>query len=101
MLETSVISFPRSVSADPIFRQPSAAATKALSDHEVESSMPDDVFQLVDAVYSSQKDDTLLSSESRYCLAKIHKTYKQMGFGLRPDVRSRFKEIKKRQVSST
>lgn len=95
-LEMNVIGFLRSVSADPNIRAASASAEKKLSDYDIESSMREDVFALVEAVYNKQKDDITLDAESRFLLAKEYKAYLRMGLGLLPPQRERFQQIKKR-----
>lgn len=95
-LEMNSIGFLRSMSSDSNIRDASASAEKKSSDYDIESSMREDVFMLVDAVYRKQKDDPALDAESRHLLEKSYKAYIRMGLALPPTERVRFKEIKKR-----
>ena len=95
-LDMNVIGFLGSVSPDPSIREASSSAKKMMSDYEVESSMREDVFRLVEPVYRKQKDDSALDAESRYLLEREYKAYVRMGLGLPATKRDHFKEIKKR-----
>ena len=96
-LEAHIIGFYQAVSTDAKLRDASTEAEKLMDDFSIESSMREDIFQLVDAVFKKQKDDQSLDAESRRLLEKDHKSYIRMGLGIPagPD-RDRFKEIKKR-----
>ena len=96
-LETHIIGFYQAVSTDGSLRDASTEAEKRMDDFGIESSMREDIFQLVDEVFKKQKDDQKLDAESRRLLEKDHKGYIRMGLGIPagPD-RDRFKEIKKR-----
>jgi metallopeptidase MepB len=95
-LDMNTIGFLRSVSPDSNIRDVVATAQKKMSDYEIESSMREDVFKLVEAVYYKQKDDPLLDAESRHLLEKDYRASIRMGLGLQTQERDRFKEIKKR-----
>lgn len=97
-LETHIIGFYQAISTDVKKRDASTEAEKLMDDFSIESAMREDIFQLVDAAFKKQKDDTSLDAESRRLLEKDHKGYIRMGLGIPagPD-RDRFKAIKKRQ----
>ncbi|GAB7362923.1 hypothetical protein MBLNU230_g3223t1 [Neophaeotheca triangularis] len=96
-LETHIIGFYSAVSTDAKLRDASTEAEKKMDDFAIESSMRDDIFQLVDSVFKKQKDDPKLDAESKRLLEKDHKGYVRMGLGLPAGPqRDRFKEIKKR-----
>lgn len=96
-LESHIIGFYQAVSTDTALRDASTEAEKLMDDFAIESSMREDIFQLVDETFKKQKDDENLDAESRRLLEKDHKGYIRMGLGIPagPD-RERFKEIKKR-----
>ena len=96
-LESHIIGFYQAVSTDAKLRDASTEAEKLMDDFAIESSMREDIFQLVDETFKKQKDDQSLDAESRRLLEKDHKGYIRMGLGIPdgPD-RARFKEIKKR-----
>lgn len=96
-LESHIIGFYQAVSTDAKLRDASTEAEKKMDDFSIESSMREDIFQLVDAAYKKQKDDQSLDAESRRLLEKDHKGYIRMGLGIPAGPkRDRFKEIKKR-----
>ena len=96
-LETHIIGFYQAVSTDAALRDASTEAEKKMDDFAIESSMREDIFQLVDEVFKKQKDDQSLDSESRRLLEKDHKGYIRMGLGIPAGPqRERFKAIKKR-----
>lgn len=95
-LGMNVIGFLGSVSADAKIRDASTSSQKRMSDYDTESSMREDVFQLVEAVYRKQKDDPALDAESRRLLEKEYKACIRMGLGLPPQHQERFQQIKKR-----
>jgi metallopeptidase MepB len=96
-LEAHIIGFYQAVSTDAKLRDASTEAEKKMDDFGIDSSMREDIFQLVDEVFKKQKDDQSLDSESRRLLEKDHKGYIRMGLGI-PSAsdRDRFKAIKKR-----
>lgn len=96
-LESHIITFYQAVSTDAALRDASTEVEKKLDDFGIEASMREDFFQLVDAVFQKQKDDTSLDGESRRLLEKDHKGYIRMGLGIPAGPqRDRFKDIKKR-----
>ncbi|EME79322.1 uncharacterized protein MYCFIDRAFT_57655 [Pseudocercospora fijiensis CIRAD86] len=95
-LDAHIIGFYQAVSTDAEIRDASTEAEKQVDDFSIESSMREDIFTLVDAVYKKQKDDQSLDPESRRLLEKEHKGFIQMGLGIPAGKqRDRFKEIKK------
>lgn len=93
-LETHIIGFYQAVSTDKALRDASSEAEKLLDDFGIESSMREDVFKLVDAVF---KKGEKLDPESQRLLEKDHKSYIRNGLGVPAGPRrDRFKEIKKR-----
>lgn len=98
-LESHILGFYQSVSANQDLRNASTESEKLFDDFSIEASMREDVFDLVKAAL--QKGDKL-DPESQRLLEKEHKSYIRNGLGIPagPD-RERFKEIKKRlsQVS--
>lgn len=95
-LELYPIGFLRSVSTDPDIRNAAASAEKQFSDYKIDSSTREDVFKLVDAVYTKQKNDPALDAESRYLLEKEYNCSIHTGLALLPRQRDRLKEINKR-----
>ncbi|KAI6834696.1 metallopeptidase MepB [Hortaea werneckii] len=96
-LESHIIGFYQAVSTDAKLRDASTEAEKLMDDFAIEASMREDIFQLVDATFKKQKDDTSLDNESRRLLEKDHKGYIRMGLGIPAgEQRDRFKAIKKR-----
>ena len=94
-LEAHIIGFYQAVSTNQQLRDASTEAEKLLDDFSIESSMREDVYQLVDAVLKN--GSAKLDPESQRLLEKDHKTYIRNGLGLPAGPkRDRFKEIKKR-----
>ncbi|KAI9851075.1 MAG: hypothetical protein M1838_004507 [Thelocarpon superellum] len=95
-----IICFYQAVSADQALRDASTEAENLLNEFDIESSMREDVFQLVDA---TKKKNETLAPESQRLLDKVHKGYIQYGLGIPAGPkRDRFKEIKQRlsQIST-
>ena len=93
-IESHIIGFYQAVSTDQKLRDASTEAEKLLDDFGIESSMRQDVFDLVDAVL---KKNEALDPESRRLLEKDHKSYIRNGLNVPAGPqRDRFKEIKKR-----
>ena len=93
-LEAHIIGFYQAVSTDQALRDSSTEADKLLDDFAIESSMREDVYQLVDAAL---KKGEKLDAESQRLLEKERKSYIQNGLGIPAGPkRDRFKEIKKR-----
>ncbi|KAF2019409.1 thimet oligopeptidase-like protein [Aaosphaeria arxii CBS 175.79] len=92
--EAHIIGFFQAVSTDKKLRDASTEAEKLLDDFVIESSMREDVFNLVDAVAQKKEE---LDPESARLLEKDHKSYIRNGLGIPAGPkRDRFKEIKKR-----
>ncbi|KAF4552950.1 Peptidase family M3-like protein 1 [Elsinoe fawcettii] len=93
-IESHIIGFYQAVSTDPKLRDASTEAEKLLDDFSIESSMREDVFQLLQGVLDKKEK---LDSESQRLLEKSHKGYVRMGLNIPAGPkRDRFKEIKKR-----
>lgn len=93
-LESHIIGFYSAVSTDSKLRDASIEAEKEMDDFGIESSMREDIFQLVDAALKNSKD---LDPESQRLLEKDHKGFVRMGLNVPAGPkRDRFKEIKKR-----
>ena len=93
-LEARILGFYQAVSTDQGLRDASTEADKLLDDLSIESSMREDVFNLVDAAL---KKGEKLDPESQRLLEKEHKNYVRNGLSLPAGPkRDRFKEIKKR-----
>lgn len=93
-IESHIIGFYQAVSTDRELRDASTEAEKLLDDFGIESSMREDIFNLVDAVLEKKES---LDPESQRLLEKDHKSYIRNGLGIPAGpARDRFKEIKKR-----
>ena len=93
-LESHILGFYQAVSPDKALRDASTEADKLLDEFSIESSMREDVFELVEAVF---KKDEALDPESRRLLEKNRKNYIRNGLNLSAGPkRDRFKDIKKR-----
>lgn len=96
-LESSIVGFYQAVSTDPELRDASTEAEKKMDKFGIDSSMREDLFRLVEAVHTKQKDDQKLDAESRRLLEKDYKGYIKMGLGIpKGEKRDRFKAIKER-----
>jgi metallopeptidase MepB len=93
-LQTSILSFYQAVSADSKLRDASSKAEEIMDEANIEASMREDVFKLVEAVWKKGED---LDPESKRLLEKEYKSYIRNGLGIPAgEKRDRFKEIKKR-----
>nr|POE82460.1 saccharolysin [Quercus suber] len=96
-LSSHILGFYQAISTNAKLRDASTEAETKLEEHNIESSMREDIFNLVDAVYQKQKDDPKLDPESRRLLDKYRKGYISMGLNIPAGPkRDRFKEIQKR-----
>lgn len=98
--KSHILAFYQSVSAEQALRDASTEAENLMDEFDIESSMREDVFKLVDA--AMQKKESL-DPESQRLLEKTRKGYIQYGLGIPAGPkRDRFKEIKKRlsQIST-
>jgi metallopeptidase MepB len=100
-LATRIIGFYQAVSTDSGLRDASSKAEEVMDEANIEMSMREDVFRLVDAVYKKSEGDKGLGrglgSESWRLLEKERKSFIRMGLGIeKGPKRDRFKEIKKR-----
>lgn len=93
-IEAHILGFYQAVSTEKELRDASTEAEKLLDDFGIESSMREDVYNLVDAVVKKGEE---LDPESKRLLEKDHKAYIRNGLGVPAGPkRDRFKEIKKR-----
>lgn len=93
-IESHIIGFYNAVSTNKELRDASSEAEQLLDDFGIESSMREDVFNLVDAVL---KKKAQLDPESQRLLEKDHKSFIRNGLSLPAGPkRDRFKEIKQR-----
>lgn len=93
-IESHIIGFYNAVSTNKELRDASSEAEQLLDDFGIESSMREDVFNLVDAVF---KRGEKLDPESQRLLEKDHKSFIRNGLSLPAGAkRDRFKEIKQR-----
>lgn len=93
-IESHIIGFYNAVSTNKELRDASSEAEQLLDDFGIESSMREDVFNLVDAVL---KKGAQLDPESQRLLDKDHKSFIRNGLSLPAgEKRERFKEIKQR-----
>ncbi|WYZ34033.1 hypothetical protein EsH8_I_000309 [Colletotrichum jinshuiense] len=98
-LESTLLLFYNAVSPSPEVRDASAKARSILRDFEVESSMNEQVFELVHAVANG---DEHLDPEARNYLAKKHKEFVKNGLRIPSGPqRDRFKEIRSRIAALT
>ena len=92
-LESHIIGFYQAVSLDPALRNASTEAEKVMDNFFIESSMREDLFQLVDATTKKKES---LDPESQRLLEKEYKGYVRNGLNLPVGPqRDRFKAIKK------
>jgi metallopeptidase MepB len=93
-IESHIIGFYNAVSTNKELRDASSEAEQMLDDFGIETSMREDVFNLVDAVLKNKEN---LDPESQRLLEKDHKTFIRNGLSLPAGPkRDRFKEIKQR-----
>jgi metallopeptidase MepB len=93
---TRIQGFYQYVSADSTLRDASTEAEKLLDEFNIECSMREDIFKLVDGAWS-RKDSENLDPESLRILDKDRKGFIKMGLNIPAgDQRDRFKAIKKR-----
>ena len=93
-LENHIIGFYQSVSTNQELRDASTKAEEMMDDFSIESSMREDIYNLVEAAL---KKGEKLDPESQRLLEKTHKAYIRSGLGLPAGPkRDRYKEIKKR-----
>jgi metallopeptidase MepB len=97
-LENRIIGFYQAVSMDSDLRDASSKAEEIMDEFNIEASMREDVFKLVDAAWKKAKDgNSGLDGESLRLLEKERKSYIRNGLGIEAGPkRDRFKEIKKR-----
>jgi metallopeptidase MepB len=85
------------VSTDSELRDASSKAEEMMDEFNIEASMREDIFKLVDAAWKREAEKTELDGESKRLLEKEWKSYVRNGLGIeKGPKRDRFKEIKKR-----
>ncbi|KZM28219.1 Saccharolysin [Ascochyta rabiei] len=93
-IESHIIGFYNAVSTSKELRDASSEAEQLLDDFGIESSMREDVFQLVDKVLKAKEQ---LDPESQRLLEKDHKSFIRNGLNIPAgEKRDRFKAIKQR-----
>jgi metallopeptidase MepB len=93
-LQDRIISFYQVVSGDSQLRTASSLAEQIIDEFQIEASMREDIFKLVDTVH---KNSAKLDPESQMLLEKTRKSYIANGLGIPAGLqRDRFKVIKKR-----
>lgn len=93
-LEAHIIGFYQAVSTNQSLRDASTEAERLLDDFSIESSMREDVYNVVEAAFHKGEK---LDPESQRLLEKERKNYIRNGLGIPAGPkRDRFKEIKKR-----
>ncbi|KAH6666274.1 putative Saccharolysin [Halenospora varia] len=93
-LKGRLLGFYQAVSGDSKLRDASSKAEEIMDEFNIEASMREDIFKLVDAAYNKKES---LDPESQRLLEKERKSYIRNGLGIeKGEKRDRFKEIKKR-----
>ncbi|KAH8659341.1 putative Saccharolysin [Tricladium varicosporioides] len=93
-LKGRILGFYQAVSGDSKLRDASSKAEEIMDEFNIEASMREDIFKLVDAAYNKKET---LDPESQRLLEKERKSYIRNGLGIeKGEKRDRFKEIKKR-----
>ncbi|KAE9363181.1 putative Saccharolysin [Stipitochalara longipes BDJ] len=96
-LSSRIIGFYQAVSTDSELRDASSKAEEMMDEFNIEASMREDIFKLVDAAWKREAEKTELDGESKRLLEKEWKSYVRNGLGIeKGPKRDRFKEIKKR-----
>ncbi|WQF78685.1 Putative peptidase M3A/M3B catalytic domain, neurolysin/Thimet oligopeptidase, domain 2 [Colletotrichum destructivum] len=99
---STLLLFHNAVSPSPEVRDASAKARSILREFELECSMNEDLFRLVDAVYNNSGEVQGLEPEARNYLNKKHKEFVKNGLRIPAGPkRDRFKEIRSRIESLT
>jgi metallopeptidase MepB len=98
MLERRIIGFYQDVSTNSDLRDASSEAQQIIEECDIEVSMREDIFVLVQAVWDKlQQGGSGLDGESLRLLEKERKNYIRNGLGIeKGSKRDRFKEIKRR-----
>lgn len=97
ILGERILRFYVSASTDPELREASRQAGALLDAFDVETSMREDLFALVDAVLTNGANDETIDAESWYLLERLHQDHARSGLNIPPGpARDRFRSIKKR-----
>lgn len=93
-LQNRIIGFYQAVSGDPALRDASSKAEEIMDEFQIEASMREDIFKLVEAVVAKKEQ---LDPESQRLLERERKSYITNGLGIPAGPqRERYKEIRKR-----
>lgn len=93
-LQNRIIGFYQAVSGDPSLRDASSKAEEIMDEFQIEASMREDIFKLVEAVVAKKEK---LDPESQRLLERERKSYITNGLGIPAGPqRERYKEIRKR-----
>jgi metallopeptidase MepB len=95
-ISTTMIYFYPKVASDPDLREACRRAEDEVDEYDIESSMREDIFKLVDVLHE-KRDSLGLGREDLRLVKRMHKAYISDGLGLPAGpVRTRFTEIRKR-----
>lgn len=94
-LKTNTADFYQYVSANADLRAASTKSTAALGEYDVESSMREDYFKLLDAAFQT-RDSQKLGVEAKYLLEYRHAILSRKGLLLQGEARDKFSELSKR-----
>lgn len=93
-LQNRIIGFYQAVSGDAALRDASSKAEEIMDEFQIEASMREDIFKLVEAVVAKKEK---LDPESQRLLERERKSYITNGLGIPAGPqRERYKEIRKR-----
>lgn len=99
-LTSRIIGFYQAVSTDSELRDASSKAEEIMDEFNIETSMREDIYALVEAAWEKEqaaKGESKLDGEDLRLLEKERKSYIRNGLGIeKGEKRDRFKEIKKR-----
>ncbi|KAJ2773282.1 metalloendopeptidase, partial [Coemansia nantahalensis] len=94
--EYGVVTFLQNVSTDKEVRDASTAAEEKLNAFEIESSMREDVYRVVRAVYDNADEMARLGPEDQRLVKKMELEYRRNGLALEKAERERLGAIRKR-----
>ncbi|KAJ2657048.1 metalloendopeptidase [Coemansia sp. RSA 1199] len=93
--EYYLITFLQNVSTDKDVRDASTEAEERLNAFEIESSMREDVYAVVRAVFNNASEMDKLGAEDRRLIEKMELSYRRNGLALDKEKRERLGSIKK------
>lgn len=94
-LRTNTVDFYQYVSANADLRAASTKVTAAFGEYDVESSMREDYFELLDAAFQ-KRDSQKLGTEAKYLLEYRHAILSRKGLLLKGEAREKFSELSKK-----